>query len=174
MELGLYLSIMTKKQFLLLLFCSGTLFRAVEPEFRPRPSEPSVQTIKKAENAFVTVLDTFEAPVGKTQKDVFVTAEIENSELNAVDFTGFFSLHTAKVSDKKNQYFPAEAYTLERNSFNLVSEPVVDLFKDRPFGPGEKRTVVLSFTIPKAVKPTKVYIPTQYGSVQLDLTEEIK
>jgi hypothetical protein len=165
---------MTKTQLLLLLLFSGTLFRAVEPEFRSPAPEPSAQIIQKAENGFVSVTEMFEAPPDKkdkTHKTVFVTASIENVELNAVDFTGFFSLHTAKIGDKQKRYSPAQAYTLGSTSFNLVTEPIVDLFKDRPFGPGEKRSVVMAFSVPVSMKPTKIFIPTQNGGVELDLSE---
>lgn len=158
---------MTKKQFLLLLFCSGTLFRVVAPESRSQPPAP-------AENAFISVTDMFEAPGDKKdkgKKTVFVTALIENGAMQSLDFTGFFSLHTAKVADKEKRYYPALAYKLEADGFNLVAEPIVDFFKDKPFSPGEKRSVAMAFSVPVTMKPTKIYIPTQNGSIELDLAE---
>ncbi len=162
---------MTNKQFLLLLFCSGILFRAVEPEFRSHVATPSSQVVQKPTQGSISITDIIEEPLkDKTQKVVFITMDIENAAPQVVDFTGYFSLYRAHLSDKKEQKFPPNAYKIGTSSFNLT-ENFIDVFKDRPFGPGEKRSVTMAFSIPNKVKPAEVSIPTQNGDIRLPLTE---
>jgi hypothetical protein len=138
-------------------------------------TEAKTPQIPKPDNYFLSVQYTGETLVPDSgDKNVLVSIEVENGDPKQVDFKGFFSPHMAKIADKSNLYKDVTMYAEDGKDFDNadLKRPV---FASPPFEPGEKRTFALAFTVPKAAKVTKVYIPHQSGGSYLDLKgKEIK